>query len=166
MTKTFLNSKEVEVNKGYLSVVNESNKMTPVSNAAFIEAQKQAEWVVTFAKLAKGKDFKGKTADSLESLKSEVSKELAAKATKYVDVPKVEKGKITIQLADEALAFIKGAEDKTKAEKVNNFLQQFNILQEFEEVGLFFEQEIVKIEKIYTVTEIVEAVNSVIDLLD
>ena len=61
-------------------------------------------------------------------------------------------------------------DDKTDrlvgSSKINKFLSQFNIVNEFEEFGLFFDQDIVKLNKIYTIKEITAAVKAVIDLLD
>jgi hypothetical protein len=44
--------------------------------------------------------------------------------------------------------------------------QRFNVINDFETFGLFFESGIVKIERIYTIKEITKALNEVIDLLD
>lgn len=164
MTKEFLTKEEVFIVKGYLS--KDAKKVSPVYNEKFINAQKHAEYIITFAEKAKGKDFVGKKADSIESLKDEVKKSLSKNDTEYLATPKKAEQKLHKQLADEALAFIKYDQKSTKVEKVNKFLQQFNIIQEMEEVGLFYEQDIVKISKIYTIEEIVNAVESVIDLLD
>jgi len=162
--KKFLKNGEIElINGGYLSTKDE---FSPVTNDAFVKAQKHMEYIVTFAKHAEGKDFKGKKADSLEDLKKAVTDELATKDKVYVEKPaKVEK-KLAKQLADEAMAFMDYEKASTKVDKVNKFLQQFNIVSEFEEFGLFFEDGIVKLNKIYTLEEVVEAVNKTIDLLD
>jgi hypothetical protein len=63
------------------------------------------------------------------------------------------------------LAFIDFQETSSKVNKVNNFLQQFTVLHDFETFGLFFTQDIVKLNKIYTVAEIKQAVTEVIDLI-
>jgi hypothetical protein len=164
MNKEFLTSSEVFVVKGYLS--SNVKKVAPIFNKAFVDAQKHAEYVITFADKAKGKDFVGKKADSIEDLRAEVQKVLSKSATEYVKAPeKIEKS-LHKQLADEALSFINYDKQLNKVDKVNKFLQQFNSLNEFEEVGLFFEQDIVKLNKIYSISEVVSAVESVIDLLD
>lgn len=162
--KEFLTKEEVFVVKGYLS--SNEKKVVPVSNTAFVNAQKHAEYVVTFAEKAKGKDFVGKKADSIADLKAEVSKELTKGDVKYVSEPKEVVKKLHTQLAEEALAFVNYDKKLSTVNKVNKFLQQFNVIQEFEEVGLFFEQDITKLNKIYTIEEIVKAVESVIEILD
>jgi DNA polymerase III delta subunit len=57
-------------------------------------------------------------------------------------------------------------EESTKVDKINAFMQQFAVLQEFEAFGLFFDEEIVKLNNIYSVEEILKAVKETIDLLD
>lgn len=161
--KTFLKSTQVTLaNGGYVV----GPKEVPVTHEAFIVAQKQAEYIVTLATMAKGKSFVDKKADSISDLTAAVMASLNTSATTYVNVPTVKKGTTTSKLASEALAFMQGTEDKSKAEKVNAFLQQFNVLSEFEEFGLYFSDDnIVKLNKIYTIKEIVSSVESVIDLL-
>ena len=161
---TFLKNKELQlINGGYLS----DKAGNPVSNADFITAQKHAEYIITFANLAKGKDFKGKQADTLSSLKAEVQKYLNdQRPTTFIEKPKEVKRPVSESLAKEALAFIDFQETSSKVDKINNFLQQFTILKEFSEFGLFFEQGIIKLNKIYTIEEVTIAVESVIELLD
>jgi len=163
MSKVFLKIDQIQlINGGYLS----TKEGNPVSNEAFVIAQKHAEWVVTFAELAKGKDFTSKQADTLIALQIEVRNALAKKTTKFVAEPKEVTRELNSKLAKEALAFINYQEDISKVSKINQFLQQFEVINEFEEFGLFFEQEITKLNKIYTMDEVVKAVTSVIDLLN
>ena len=164
MSKIFVKKEELTlVNGGY--VVTGKNE-TPVYNEQFITVQKHAEWVVTFAEKAKGKDFVGKVPDSIESVKEEVRKALSSKGVEYVKAPKKVKQDLTEKLQEEALAFIKYQGESSKTEKINKFLQQFNIIQEFEEFGLYFTEDIVKLNKIYTIEEVVKAVTEVIDIID
>lgn len=164
MSKIFVKKEELTlVNGGYVVT---KEKETPVFNTEFIAVQKHAEWVVTFAEKAKGKDFVGKVPDSIESVKEEVRKALSSKGVEYVKAPKKVKQDLTEKLQEEALAFIKYQGESSKTEKINKFLQQFNIIQEFEEFGLYFEEDICKLNKIYTIEEIVKAVTEVIDIID
>lgn len=164
MSKIFVKKEELTlVNGGY--VVTGKNE-TPVYNEQFITVQKHAEWVVTFAEKAKGKDFVGKVPDSIESVKEEVRKALSSKGVEYIKAPKKVKQDLTEKLQEEALAFIKYQGESSKTEKINKFLQQFNIIQEFEEFGLYFEEDVCKLNKIYTIEEIVAAVTAVIDIID
>lgn len=164
MSKQFLKKGEVKlVNGGYLS--NSDDK--PISNAEFVAAQKEAEYIVTFAEMAKDKDFKGKHADSLELFVEEVNKKVYGNTkTEFIKDPKKVKLKLTEQLKQEGLDFHKFNEEKLKIRKINKFLQKFNAINEFERFGLFFEEDIVKLNKIYTMEEIIESAKSVIDIID
>lgn len=161
--KQFIKSTELQlINGGYLTTKSE----VPVTNEAFITAQKQAEYIVTFAEMAEGKNFTGTKADSLEALKLEVHNRLnGTQSVEYVAKLAPVATPTQTKLANEALAFLENHEANQKIDKVNTFLQQFNILKEFEDFGLFFDQGIVKLNRIYTVAEITGAVNKVIDLL-
>jgi hypothetical protein len=88
MKKTFLTSEQVAVVKGYLSASSEEVK--PIFNEAFVKAQKHAEYIVTLAKEATGKDFVGKEADSISELAKEVKELLAA-------APKGKEGKEALE---------------------------------------------------------------------
>lgn len=164
MTKQFLKKDEIQlINGGYLS--NKDGK--PVFNNDFVIAQKNAEWVMAFAAKSKGKDFVGKEAYSIKSLKDEVSSELNKNnLTEYIKTPKAPVREVSNKLKKEALAFVTHGEEELKTEKINKFLNQFDIINEFETHGLFFTEDIVKLNKIYTIDEIVKATKSVIDLLD
>lgn len=160
--KKFLKVDELQlINGGYLS----DKEKNPVTNSEFIAAQNRAEYVITFAKHAKKKDFKGKKSDCLSEMIKAVNKELATKSTKYVTAPKKVEKKLSNKLADEALAFMKFEESTTKVEKMNSFLQEFNVIHEYEEFGLFFEDGIVKLNKIYTMKDLVNSVEQTIDIL-
>lgn len=163
MSKSFLESKEVFVVKGYLS--SNKTKVQPIYNSEFIAAQKNAEWAITFAAKCVDKDFKGKAPDSLEEVRNQVREELSSKGVEYVAKPTEVKQKLTEELKNEALAWLDYQKDTSKTEKINQFMQKFNVLYKFEEVGLFFEEDVIEIKKIYTVKEILDAVTSVIDLL-
>lgn len=163
MSKQFLKAGEVQlVNGGYLSNKGEQ----PVYNEAFVNAQNHAEYVITFAKMAKGKNFKEVKADNLDDLKREVADLLNKdKKVTFVEKPSGIKRPTTDALAKEALSFMDFQKDSSKADKINDFMQQFKILQEFESFGLFFEEEIVKLNKIYSVAEVLAAVTETIELV-
>jgi TPP-dependent trihydroxycyclohexane-1,2-dione (THcHDO) dehydratase len=163
MNKVFLKKADLQlINGGYLSTKDGS----PVYNQSFVDAQRHAEFIVTYATMAKGKDFKGKKADSIEDLRKEVMDIVNKnKAVCFVAKPDTIKRPTSDKLAAEAMAFINFQESSSKVDKINSFLQQFKVLQEFEDFGLFFENEIVKLNKIYTLQEVIAAVTETIDLL-
>jgi hypothetical protein len=164
MSKQFLKKGEVKlVNGGYLS--NKDGK--PVFNALFVKAQQHAEYITTFAEMAKKKNFKEVKVDTVDALKSEVLDFLnKSKPVHYILKPDVVEKPLTAKLADEALTFMNFQEDTDKVNKINAFLQQFTILSEFEEFGLFFEEDVVKLSKIYSMKEVIDAVTETIELLD
>ena len=90
---------------------------------------------------------------------------MAEKDVQFLEKPKAIEQPLTKQLADEAMSFINFKESEDKVNKINAFMQQFKTLQDFETVGLFFDQGIVKLNKIYTVEEILNAVTETIELL-
>lgn len=162
--KNFIKKDELQlINGGYLSNL-EGN---PVYNKAFVDLQKSADYIVNYAKLAKTKDFVGKKADTLASLELEVRELLSkSKAIEFVSRPETVKRPTTDKLKLEALSFMTFQENSSKVDKINKFLQQFKVLVEFEEFGLFFTEDIVKLNKIYTLEEVVNAVTETIDLLN
>lgn len=76
----------------------------------------------------------------------------------------LKEGKLHNSLKLEALDFIKNQNEVEKAQKINEFMQQFRILKTFEEVGLYFDDGLVQLNNIYTVDEILKSVNEYIDL--
>lgn len=159
----FLNSEDLQLlNGGYLS----DKAGNPVNHNKFVELQKSAEYLVTFAAVAKGKNFKEQKSVSSEELKAAVAKILAKKDIQFLDTKPVTSGKITSQLREEAVKFMQGADENQKIGKINKFLQQYELLQDFENFGLFFEDGIVKLNEIYSIADIIEAVTETIDLLD
>jgi|SRR5690606_7236406 len=164
MKKMFLENSELTLVKGYLSQKDVKNGF--VTNDAFVEAQQEAHYAITFAFVAKGKKLVSDEVTTLEQIKEEVQKLLSKQSTEYFPKPAEVVGKITKQMQDEALAFVKYGEDLAKNSKLNEYMQKFNIINEFETTGLFFEEGISpKLEKIYTIEEIKTAVESCIELL-
>lgn len=162
MSKQFLTSEKVELVKGYLS---NGPEMNPVTHEGFVAAQKHAEYIVTFANMAKGKNFKTSKVDSLEDLKKDVLAVLSTKEVQFVEAPTKVAQPLTEQLKGEAMNFVNFQTNTVKTAKVNAFLQQFTVLKEFETIGLFFEQGIVKLNRIYTMDEVIAAVSETIDLI-
>ena len=99
MSRIFVKKNELNlINGGYLVT---GKKETPVYNLEFIAAQRHAEWVVTFAEKAKGKDFIGKVPDTIEGVREEVKKALSDNEVKYIDTPKEVKQDLTEKLQKE-----------------------------------------------------------------
>lgn len=165
MTKVFLTKNAVSVKSGYLSKV--GKEMNPINDDRFVSEQAYAEYLILFAEKVKGKDFVGKKADDLDAFKHEIVTSLTERVDKeFVKAPVKPDATLTTSLKEEALAFMECDKDGLKVEKINLFLNDnFPATIEFEEIGLFFEPGIVKVNKIYTMKEIVKAVTEVIELL-
>jgi hypothetical protein len=158
MTNQFLTKDQVEVNKaGYLVKKGET---TPIYNEEFVNLQKAAEYVVLFAEMSKTKDFVGKKADNFEAFGEEVTKQFNLQNKKeYISKPTRPKTELTSKLQKEALSFISFKEEESKIDKINEYLERFSLLFDFEEFGLYFnDSEIVKLNKIYTTEEIKTAI--------
>jgi hypothetical protein len=159
----FVKSSELQLlNGGYVS----DKDGNPINNADFMAAQQRAEYVVTFAKHCKNKTFNCPETDSLADVRKAVADELAEKnIVEFVQAPEKVEKKLSDQLADEALKFMEWEEDSTKVQKINNFLAEFKVLKDFEDFGLFFQDGIVKLNKVYTVADVTKAVEETIDLI-
>ena len=164
MKQVFVKKGELKlVNGGYLAV---GKKDKPVTNKAFIALQKRAEYIVTFAEMAKGKTFIAKKVDSVEDVKTAVLEKLETKnKITFVEAGKKVKTPTIDKLAKEALSFIEGKKDVSKVNQINEFLSEFELLSDFEENGLFFEEGVVKLDRIYTLEEVVNATKEVIDII-
>lgn len=160
----FIKSKELQlINGGYLA--NKEEK--PVYHAEFVEAQDKAHYLVKLAEAIKGKDFAGKKADSFTAIVDEVSKKINdTQAIEYAKAGKEPKMKLRDDLKKEAMAFLEFESSKDLTKKINEDMQAFNIIQEFEEFGLYFEEEIIKLPAIYTIAEILKAVTAITEQLN
>ena len=166
MNKVFLKAGQVELKNGGYLVSTGKNEL-PVVHTELFKALEQAKRLIVLAEKVKGKDFIGKQADRLEDVYAEVDKELSKKSVIYVEQPKEVSQEITNKLVEEAFAFMNFAETSCKTDKINGFLQQYNVIKKFEEVGLYFEYNDTEVnfDKIYTIAEITEAAKVVIDLI-
>lgn len=163
-TSNFKTVKEVVLAKGGYLADAKTNK--PVSNKEFEAAQLRAERLVAIAAKMKGKTFKVAKVDNIHDIVREVEAELnSTRVEEFVKVPKIKIGKLTKQLEDEAAAFVKGAIDSDNAQALNDKLQEFIVINDFETTGLFFTNKISKLKKIYTMKEIITAAETVYAVL-
>lgn len=158
------------VKKGELSVVNGANgggylvtgeKQTPVYHPEFVTLQQEAHYLVSLAAKVKGVDFSSKKVTTFAEVVESVKKELASKARTYVTAPTEVKRPVTDSLAAEALSWLSYQKEGSKAEKVNKLMQKFNIIAEQEEFGLYFsDNQIVKLDGLYSLAEITNAIST------
>lgn len=164
MSKFKKSTDVVLANGGYVS---DSSSKDPMTNVEFVKAQQEAHFLVTLAERMKGKTFTSTQGENFSALASEIRDELnSTKTTEFVKTPKAPSQKITDSLAKEALAFMEHVEESEVTNRINDKLQAFAIVNEFEEFGLFFKSGIVKLEKIYTMEEITKAATAVYSVVD
>lgn len=155
----FLKQSEIELmNGGYLSGIDGS----PISHTAFVEAQQKAHYLVSLANNVQNKTFKAAKVDSFQDCVTQVMNEInSAEGVKYESSPVKPEMPLKNKLAEEALSWINFNQNSSATERINQSMQQFNVLNDFEQFGLFFSEGIVKLTKIYTIAEILEAVKIV-----
>lgn len=154
----FLKNKDISlVNGGYLVTTNEE---TPINHKEFVAKQREVHSLILLAKKVKVTDFTIKKPVSFAALLAETSQEINTLEQKqFVAVPTAPELSMTADLQKEAMSWLKFEKTKNVTEKINRLLQNFNILNEFEEFGLYFsEDSIVKLTKIYSMNEVVEAI--------
>ena len=153
----FLKSSELELNPAGYLVSTVSNK--PVTHTEFVAQQKSAEYVVKLADAISGKKFVADKVDDLAAIKKEVLDSINKTAKRsYVDAPVKPTNDINDQLVQFALDFVKYEDTSVQTEKINEFMQQFNVIDNVESVGEYFTEGLVKLAKIYTIEEILAAV--------
>jgi hypothetical protein len=156
----FLKKSEITlVNGGYLSA---SKDESPVNHDGFVQAQNKAHYLVTLAANLVGKNFKATKVDNFQDVVEQTVKAInAANTVKYATDPTKPETPLKDQLAGEAMAWINFDKSTSVANQVNKAMQEFNILKDFEDNGLFFNEGIVRLNRIYTIAEIQAAVESI-----
>lgn len=154
----FLKSSELSLNPAnYLINKKTGNPVAPI-NAQFIIQQQNAEYIVKLADAIKDKTFSVGKIDDLEAIKASVRASMFNDTKTYVESPKKPVSKVNDELVKFALDFDKYNDEKTKTDKINEFMQSFNSIKDVEEVGEYFSESVVKLSKIYTIKEILAAV--------
>jgi len=153
----FLKSSELTLNPANYLVSKKTEK--PVTHTAFVEQQKRAHYVVKLAEALEGKNFKACKVDDLDAIVKQVQAEIdAADVKNYVAAPSKPTSAVQEELVKFALDFASYEGDKEKVNKINTFMQSFNAIAGVEEVGDYFSEGLVKLNKIYTIEEILAAV--------
>jgi len=153
----FLKLNEISLNPAGYLVATETNK--PVNHKEFAEQQKRAHYVVKLSEAIKDKNFKAVAIDDLEAITRKLQAELdAADVTNYVAAPEKPTSKVQEELVQFALDFASYGDKKEQTDKINTFMQTFNAINGVESVGDYFSEGLVKLNKIYTIEEILAAV--------
>jgi hypothetical protein len=161
----FLKNNELElVNGGYLVA---TEGQVPVNHKEFVQLQKEAHYLVNLANTVRATDFTVKEAITFDSVVKQVTLELNNEKRTYVNAPEAAATPTLDALQKEALAWLGNKENEGKTEKLNRILQKFNVIAEYEEFGLYFSTDkIVKLQALYTLEQIVEAVTTLEAHLD
>lgn len=144
----FLRKNQVELQKNYLFEKNGN----PVANKelkVLFEKIEQMEKLATKVKnnnFAKTKTFKDLILE-LESEKNENN-------VKYFNSVENITLELTNKLAEESFLWAKNQRENEFIDVLNNAMQNFNKLNEFEEIGLYFEEGMMKINKFYTIEDV------------
>jgi hypothetical protein len=153
----FLKSTDLALNPAGYLVGKKSGK--PVNHEVFVRQQKAAEYVVKLSEAIKDKNFKCGKVDDLEQIKAEVMAAINAKNTKsYVADPKKPVSKANEELVKYALDFVEYEKTKSDIEKINQLMAQFDVVDAIETVGDYFSEGLCKLNAIYTIDQILEAV--------
>jgi hypothetical protein len=156
----FLKAKELKLNEAGYLVSAVTGK--PINNNSYYKQQKAAEYVVKLAEKIKDKNFKQVNVDCLDQVKKELTEELSTRQSYvYVNQPSEPKSKVFDDLVNYALKFSSFEDEKLKTNQINENMNEFNTIYDVENVGEYFNQEIVKLNKIYTIKEILNAVTEI-----
>jgi hypothetical protein len=161
----FLKNNELAlVNGGYLV---EGTTQIPVNHEEYVNLQKEAHYLVNLANTVRATNFEVKEAITFDDVVKKVTLKLNDEKRTYVTAPEEVKTPTLDKLQKEALAWLGNKENEGKTEKLNRIMQKFNILAEFTEFGLYFSTDkIVKLQALYTLEQIVEAVTTLEPHLD
>jgi hypothetical protein len=162
MGNQLLKANEVEINAaGYLV---STKDQAPVNHPAFVAQQRAAEYTVKLAAAIKDANFKGGKVDSFAAIKAAVYAAInEAQEVVYVAAPKEPKSKLVDELAKYAEDFANHLDAKSNVAEINGLMNQFNSIKAIEEVGDYFSEGLVRLTKIYTTTEILEAVTLTVE---
>lgn len=150
----FLNANELKlINGGYLASTKDGK---PVTHAEFVHQQTLAHSAAILAGVLKTKNFKGVKADTFGDALEEARKILnETEKVTYATKEEVEH-RLLKQLKEEAMSFIKNVKNNSEVDRLNDSMQTFNDIHTCEEIGLYFTEGLVKLNKIYTIAEILE----------
>lgn len=161
----FLKISEIQLNSANYLV----SKVTgqPVTHTEFVGQQKAADYMVKLAAAVRGKNFTPGKVDNLAAIKKQVMDSITkTEAVVYVEGPAQPKSKVQDELVKYALDFAAFQGKKDSIENINKVMNNYNKIKDVETVGEYFTEGLVKLNKIYTIDEILDAVNESIDKLD
>lgn len=160
----FLKINQLELNPaGYLVSI-ESKK--PVTHVGFVSQQKAAEYIVKLADAIKDKNFTPCKIDDIKAIKQQVFDAINnTNLKKYVEDPTKPVSSVNEELIQYALDFANYHSIKAENEQVNEMMNQFNKIDDVENVGEYFEEGLAKLNNLYTIEDILAAVKINIEKL-
>ena len=159
MNNQFLKMKDLKLNEANYLVTGKDER--PVTHSEFVKQQELAHFTVKLAEAVKGKNFKTNKVDSLDAIMTEVRNSISASTkVSYISSPTKPTSSVNEEMVNFALNFAKYEDEKIQAEKLNEIMQQFNKINDLEKIGDFFQEGLVKLNKVYSIAEIQEAVVS------
>jgi hypothetical protein len=160
----FLTNQNLSLNKAGYLVSTESKK--PVTHVEFVNQQKAAHYLVTLSNAIKDKTFVVGKADSYDAIKAEVLRSInEATVVQYATAPAEPTSALLDELVKYATDFDSYHDTKVSVSKINEFMNQFNKINDVEQVGDYFSEGLVKLNKIYTIEEILAAVKIQVEKL-
>jgi hypothetical protein len=160
----FLTSKDLSLNAANYLISSSSKK--PVAHLEFVKQQQAAEYLVKLAEAIKDKTFTESKVDNLAAIKAEVLRSIKeATVVQYATAPTEPTSALLDELVKYAEDFDSYHDTKVSVSKINEFMNQFNKINDVEQVGDYFSEGLVKLNKIYTIEEILAAVKIQVEKL-
>jgi hypothetical protein len=160
----FLTSKDLSLNAANYLISSSSKK--PVAHLEFVKQQQAAEYLVKLAEAIKDKTFTESKVDNLAAIKAEVLRSIKeATVVQYATAPTEPTSALLDELVKYAEDFDSYHDTKVSVSKINEFMNQFNKINDVEQVGDYFSEGLIKLNKIYTIEEILAAVKIQVEKL-
>jgi len=155
---TILRKEQVTLTAGYLTDFAEKL----VINTDFVHAQTRAHYYITLAdelseanmENVQGENFQSVLSRTLDKLNNETNRT-------YVNVPTKPATPKLDAIEAECQAWMNNEDDIIAVDKINKIMQQFNIIEDFEKVGIPFTSGTVKLNNIYSIEQITNAIKIV-----
>lgn len=152
----FLKSENLSLNSAGYLINTATNK--PVTHVEFVNQQKAAHYLVSLAEAIKDKTFTVGKVDSLNAIKKEVLANInKATVVQYATAPIEPTSKVFDELIKYAEDFDKYHNGVEATDKINQIMNQFNTINDVETIGEYFFEDLVKLSKIYSISDILAA---------
>tara|TARA_R110000868_G_scaffold214505_2_gene464605 strand:+ start:2523 stop:3020 length:498 start_codon:yes stop_codon:yes gene_type:complete len=165
MSQTFLKATEVRQNAAGYVVATVGKEERPVNHPAWVQQQRNAEFVVKLAAATAGKNFKTGKTDDLASIIAQVRAGIANDTRTYVTAPAKPAQPTLDAMVAEQLAQAGYLTEKDTTGRINEVLNQYSAIADVENVGDYFQEGVVKLNAIYTFEQVKAATIATLGLL-